>query len=93
MLEKLFTIIEDRKAEMPEGSYTSLLLEQGEDKILRKINEESFEVIMASKNEGDQRLIEETADLLYHLWVLLSYKGITLDQVKTELAERHEEKP
>lgn len=89
MLDELFQIIEDRKNEMPSGSYTAQLMAAGENKILRKISEETLEVVFASKEEGDGRLVEESADLIYHLWVLLSYKGIKLDQVKAELVSRH----
>lgn len=89
MLDKLFSIIEERKRLKPSGSYTSQLMARGENVILRKIGEEALEIIIASRDEGDQRLIEESADLIYHLFVLLSFKGLTLDQVKEELALRH----
>ena len=89
MLDELFEIIEDRKREQPSGSYTAQLMAAGENKILRKISEETLEVVFAVKEEGDHRLVEESADLIYHLWVLLSYQGIQLDQVKAELAARH----
>lgn len=89
MLDELFQIIEDRKKQQPSGSYTAQLMASGENKILRKIGEETLEVVFAAKDEGDQRLVEESADLIYHLWVLLSYKGIQLDQVKAELSSRH----
>ena len=92
MLDELFGIIEDRKISKPAGSYTLSLFTAGEDLILQKIGEEAIEVIIASKSEGDQRLIEESADLLYHLLVLLSYKGLTLQQVKDELRIRHTDK-
>ena len=89
MFDELFQIIEERKREKPEGSYTAQLMASGENLILRKIGEETLEVLFASKDEGQQRLIEESADLIYHLWVLISYKGISLAQVKDELALRH----
>ena len=89
MFDELFQIIEDRKREKPSGSYTANLMDAGENLILRKIGEESLEIVFAAKDEGRQRLIEESADLIYHLWVLLSYKGISLDQVKEELSLRH----
>ena len=91
MFDELFQIIEDRKKEKPSGSYTAHLMNAGENPILRKIGEEALEVLFAAKDEGDQRLIEEAADLIYHLWVLLSYKGIRLEQVKGELTLRHKE--
>lgn len=89
MLDELFGIIEERKRSKPTGSYTYHLMERGENAILRKIGEEALEVILASRDEGQQRLIEESADLIYHLFVLLSYKNLTLDQVKQELSLRH----
>jgi len=92
MFDELFQIIEDRKREKPASSYTVHLMDSGENLILRKIGEETLEVLFAAKDEGQQRLIEESADLIYHLWVLLSFKGVTLDQVKSELALRHREK-
>jgi phosphoribosyl-ATP pyrophosphohydrolase len=90
MLDKLYSIIEDRKRLKPHGSYTADLMASGENAILRKIGEETLEVIIAAKEEGQQRLIEESADLIYHLFVLLSYRDLTLDQIKNELALRHE---
>lgn len=93
MLRELFNIIEQRKRDRPDGSYTVQLMDTGEDRILRKVNEETFEVILAAKSESDQRLIEESADLIYHLWVLLSFKDIHLDQVEAELAKRHRGDP
>ena len=90
MFDELFEIIERRKNAEPTGSYTKRLMESGEDQIVRKINEESLEVILAAKCEGDQRLIEEAADLIYHLFVLLAFKDISLDQVKAELHQRHQ---
>lgn len=89
MLDQLFAIIEERKANTPEGSYTARLLAEGEDKILQKVGEEAVEVILAAKGQGDQHLIEETADLFYHTLVLLSAHGVTLDEVKAELWRRH----
>lgn len=89
MLDELFEIIEARKKDQPSGSYTARLMNAGENAILRKIGEESLEILFASKDEGQQRLIEESADLIYHLWVLLSFKGIGIEQVKEELARRH----
>lgn len=90
MFETLFEIIEDRKLSKPGGSYTSALMASGENKILRKIGEEALEVTFASKDEGRQRLVEEASDLIYHLFVLLSFKGVDIDEVKQELLKRHQ---
>ncbi len=89
MLDELFLIIEDRKANPRPGSYTNRLLSAGEDEVLKKVGEEAMEVILAAKGQGDARLIEELADLYYHTLVLLAVKGLTLDQVEEELRKRH----
>lgn len=92
MLSDLFSIIEKRKAHPRPDSYTNKLMAAGEDAILRKIGEEFVEVFLAAKGEGDQRLIEETADLFYHTLVLLSFRGLGLRQVEAELDRRHQER-
>jgi phosphoribosyl-ATP pyrophosphohydrolase len=89
MLEDLFAIIQERKAAMPEGSYTASLLAAGQDEILKKVGEEAVEVILAAQSQGPQRLVEEVADLFYHLLVLLAAQGLDLAQVEAELARRH----
>ena len=89
MLHKLFEIIEDRKANPRAESYTAQLMGSGEDEILKKIGEEAMEVILAAKGQGNQRLIEETSDLIYHTLVLLAARGLTLADVEEELAKRH----
>jgi phosphoribosyl-ATP pyrophosphohydrolase/phosphoribosyl-AMP cyclohydrolase len=78
----------DRERERPEGSYTTYLFEEGLDKILKKVGEESAETIIAAKNDDDTRLASEAADLLYHLLVLLVARGISLADVARELAQR-----
>ncbi len=86
----LYHLLQTRKEEMPEGSYTSYLFEKGLDKILKKVGEESTEVIIAAKSEeGNGELIYELADLYYHALVLMVEKGVTLDEVRKELASRH----
>ena len=89
MLYKLFEIIEERKANPSAESYTAQLLASGEDEILKKVGEEAMEVILAAKGQGDQRLVEETSDLIYHTLVLLAERGLTLADVEEELASRH----
>lgn len=89
MLTELFEIIESRKQERPQGSYTAELFDAGEDEILKKVGEEAMEVILAAKGQGRQRLIEETADLFYHTLVLLAYKDVSLSDVEGELRRRH----
>lgn len=89
MLGKLQRIIDDRKKNPADGSYTSYLFEKGIDKIAKKAGEEAVEMVIASKNSDKEELIGECADLLYHTLVLLCEKGVTLSEVCTELNERH----
>jgi phosphoribosyl-ATP pyrophosphohydrolase len=88
-LNKIFGIIEDRKANPKEGSYTNELFDKGEDEIVKKIGEEAVEVIIAVKGQGDERVISELADLTYHCLVLLSQRGLSPQDVADELARRH----
>ena len=87
-IDQLFATIQSRRAEMPEGSYTAFLFEKGENEILKKIGEEAIEIIIAAKGEGDERVLYESADLIYHLLVLLAARGLSWEQVETELARR-----
>ena len=89
MLPRLFDVIADRKAKMPPDSYTTSLFTSGEDEILKKVGEEAMEVILAAKGQGQQRLIEETADLFYHILVLLAYYDLSLANIEAELEKRH----
>jgi|TARA_B100001971_G_C18129106_1_gene503806 phosphoribosyl-ATP pyrophosphohydrolase len=88
-LNTLQKIITDRKERPAPNSYTASLFAAGEDEILKKIGEEAMEVILAAKSEGDARVISETADLFYHVLVLLAERDLTLAQVETELDRRH----
>lgn len=87
--EGLMKLIEGRKVEKKEGSYTSYLFEKGLDKILKKIGEESTEVIIAGKAEDKKETIYEIADLAYHVMVLMVEAGISLEDIHRELASRH----
>ena len=89
MLNELFEIIEERKANPTEKSYTASLFAEGEDRVLQKVGEEAVEVIIAAKGQGDQRIIEEISALFYHTLVLLSAKDLTLSDVEDELRKRH----
>jgi phosphoribosyl-ATP pyrophosphohydrolase len=89
MLNKLFEIIVDRKMNPVEGSYTNKLIERGYERVAQKVGEEAVEVIIAAGNQGRQRTIEESADLLYHLFVLLVQQEISLTEVETELENRY----
>ena len=88
-LEGLMEMLVGRKAEKKEGSYTSYLFEKGIDKILKKVGEESTEVIIAGKAGDKRETIYEIADLTYHLLVLMIEMGISLDEIRDELASRH----
>ena len=88
-LEGLYDLLMDRKATLPEGSYTTYLFQKGLDKILKKVGEESTEVIIAGKAEDKAETIYEIADLTYHVLVLMAQMGIDVADVKKELASRH----
>ena len=85
----LMELLAGRKANLPEGSYTTYLFQKGIDKILKKVGEESTEVIIAAKAEDKKETIYEIADLAYHVMVLMTEAGITLEDVRRELASRH----
>ncbi|WP_340372417.1 bifunctional phosphoribosyl-AMP cyclohydrolase/phosphoribosyl-ATP diphosphatase HisIE [Peribacillus sp. FSL E2-0218] len=91
-LTELEQLITKRKAEMPEGSYTTYLFDKGVDKILKKVGEEAAEVIIAAKNRDAEELSMESADLLYHLFVLLQEQELPFQAVLDVLKARHSEK-
>ena len=88
-LQTLYTLLEGRKKELPEGSYTTYLFQKGLDKILKKVGEESTEVIIAGKAEDKKETVYEIGDLCYHVLVLMVEMGISLEEVRRELASRH----
>lgn len=88
-MDSLYDLLLGRKQEMPEGSYTTYLFEKGIDKILKKIGEESTEVIIAGKGNDKKETVYEIADLAYHIMVLMVEMGIPLDKIREELASRH----
>ena len=88
-LMELYRLLLDRKATMPEKSYTTYLFEKGRDKILKKIGEESTEVIIAAKADDKRETVYEIADLAYHVMVLMVEMGISVDDVQKELGSRH----
>ncbi|ELZ83756.1 phosphoribosyl-ATP diphosphatase [Haloferax sp. Atlit-6N] len=90
VLDELFATIESRKAELPEGSYTTTLFthEKGENYVLEKLGEETTEAILAAKDDDREELLYESADLVYHLLVLLSMKDASLDDLREELKAR-----
>ena len=88
-LEALMKVIEGRKTERKEGSYTTYLFDKGIDKILKKVGEECTEVIIAGKADDKAETIYEISDLVYHVMVLMIEMGISLDDIRNELASRH----
>jgi phosphoribosyl-ATP pyrophosphohydrolase/phosphoribosyl-AMP cyclohydrolase len=88
LLDHLYKLIQSRERERPAGSYTTYLFEEGLDKILKKLGEESAETIIAAKNDDDARLTAEVSDLVYHLLVLLVARGVSLEQIAVELGQR-----
>lgn len=90
ILYKLQLLINERKNNLPEDSYTTYLFEEGIDKILKKVGEEASEVIIASKNDDPLEVIYEVSDLIYHLLVLLREQDIDLQEIYQELSKRFE---
>ena len=90
VLRELFATIESRKADLPEGSYTASLFthEKGENAVLEKLGEEATELILAAKDDDADELASESADFVYHLLVLLSMKGLDVDDLLAELEGR-----
>lgn len=88
-LESLVTLIEGRRTEKKEGSYTTYLFEKGRDKILKKVGEEATEVIIAGKSDDKKETVYEIADLVYHVLVLMVDMGIPVQKIRDELAARH----
>src|SRR5215203_1946493 len=81
LLAQLYQLIQTRERERPAGSYTTYLFDEGIDKILKKLGEESAETIIAAKNDDRGRLVSEVSDLLYHLLVLLIARGVSLEEI------------
>ena len=88
-MDGLYELLEGRKKDMPEGSYTTYLFQKGIDKILKKVGEESTEVIIAGKAGDKKETVYEIADLAYHIMVMMVQMGISVDDVRKELASRH----
>ena len=88
-IDALYELLQGRKENLPEGSYTTYLFEKGIDKILKKVGEECTEVIIAGKANDKKEAIYEIADLAYHVMVMMVEMGISLEDVRKELASRH----
>jgi phosphoribosyl-ATP pyrophosphohydrolase len=87
-IDKLYETLQSRFAERPEGSYSASLFNAGRNKILKKVNEEATEVVIAASHETRERLVSEIADLVYHLEALMVNEGVTWSDVEEELARR-----
>ncbi|NLJ99079.1 MAG: phosphoribosyl-ATP diphosphatase [Tissierellia bacterium] len=88
MIKELYSLLEDRKVNPKEGSYTNYLFKEGMDKILKKVGEETSEVIIGAKNKDKDELVYEISDLIYHLLVLMVNEGVSIDDIKEELRSR-----
>ena len=88
-LSELQDFIETRYKEMPEGSYTTSLFKDGLNRMAQKVGEEALELVIEATNGSNDRLIYEGSDMLYHLIVLLTSKGLRIEDMAAELAERH----
>ncbi len=88
-IDELYNVICDRRNNPTPESYTARLFAAGEDEIIKKVGEEAIEVVLAAKGQGNQRLVEEFADLAYHSLVLLAAKGLTPADILSELERRH----
>jgi phosphoribosyl-ATP pyrophosphohydrolase/phosphoribosyl-AMP cyclohydrolase len=87
-LNDLYTLIQRREAERPQGSYTTYLFESGIDKILKKVGEEATETVIAAKNGSHREIVSEISDLLFHLLVLMVERGVETTDICRELASR-----
>ena len=88
VFETVYNIIEDRKNNPKEGSYTNYLFDKGIDKILKKVGEECTEIVIAAKNPDPEEIKDEISDFLYHVMVLMVEKGVTWEEITQELAQR-----
>ncbi len=90
VLQALYETICSRKVNPPPGSYTARLLAAGREEMMKKVGEEAIEVIVAAQSQTDERLVSESADLVYHLLVLLASRDVKWSDVETELERRHQ---
>ncbi len=88
-LNYLFDLIEKRKIEMPENSYTTSLFKRGSDRIIQKVGEEAIETVIAAKNRNKKEIVYEVSDLFFHLLVMLSEQGVKLEEIIKSLKQRH----
>ncbi len=89
IIPRIVDVLKDRREDPQQGSYTNYLFDSGIDKILKKVGEESAEVIIAAKNPDNHELVCEISDLVYHVLVLMNERGVSLEQIMAELTQRH----
>lgn len=87
-LDELYEVIKDRKKNMPQNSYIASLLKESNDRIIQKVGEEAVEVVIAAKNGNKKEIITETADLFFHILILLANFDITIEDINKELTHR-----
>lgn len=88
-LRELFELIQNRKKQLPEGSYTTKLFNSGENRIIQKVGEEAVETVIAAKNGDKEEIVNEVSDLVYHMFVMLAEKDISLNDIAANLYSRH----
>ncbi len=91
-LNYLFDLVKDRKIKLPENSYTTKLFQKGSNRIIQKVGEEAIETVIAAKNENKEEIINETSDLIFHLFVMLADQGIEFSEIISNLQKRHLDK-
>ena len=91
-LDYLFQLVQKRKIELPENSYTTSLFKKGSDRIIQKVGEETVETVIAAKNKDKEEIINEASDLLFHLMVMFSDQGIEFSEIVQNLQKRHSDK-
>lgn len=88
-LRELFELIQNRKKQLPEGSYTTKIFNSGENRIIQKVGEEAVETVIAAKNGDKEEIVNEVSDLVYHMFVMLAEKEISLNDIAANLYSRH----
>ncbi|MCB0731023.1 MAG: bifunctional phosphoribosyl-AMP cyclohydrolase/phosphoribosyl-ATP diphosphatase HisIE [Ignavibacteriae bacterium] len=91
-LDYLFKLVKQRKIDLPENSYTTTLFNRGSDRIIQKVGEESVETVIAAKNKDREEIVNETSDLIFHLFVMLADQGIEFSEIISNLQKRHSDK-
>ena len=91
-LNYLFELVKDRKIKLPENSYTTKLFQKGSNRIIQKVGEEAVETVIAAKNKDKEEIINETSDLIFHLFVMLADQGVEFSEIISNLQKRHSDK-